>query len=262
MPDSSVAAAFGGIGADELRLRDPGDEATSCGNLEHGTSGGDGNPAETCSSSVSRPTIGVASRDTRQRCVVSWGSVDGRGKNGVMAQRGPRSGSPLTGACTDGRTGSSSGDGAGGAGRGAGQYVGRRRGGGGGVAKCEGGDEDAWQADPSRGGGGGSREILENGSRCSRARGPRNTKCSNKGGGYGEGWEGPGAAIPDCASIRRMEAVRRGEEGDASLIGGVKSRRRFYLQGERCRARYIFGAGGGLARNINVPLVVCEGTLV
>ena len=102
MPDSSVAAAFGGIGADELRLRDPGDEATSCGNLEHGTSGGDGNPAETCSSSVSRPTIGVASRDTRQRCVVSLGSVDGRGKNGVMAQRGPRSGSPLTGACTDG----------------------------------------------------------------------------------------------------------------------------------------------------------------
>lgn len=233
--DSNVAAAFEGMGADQLLPRHAGDEITGCGTLEHGASGGGGNLAETYSSSISRPTICVAPRDTGQRGVVTWGRVDGRERSGDMVQRGPRSGSPLRGGGPGGRTGRGGGDGGGGAAGDAGQYRGRRRGGGGGDGDERGG-EDGWQAGPSRGGGG-SRERSGKGSHCSRVRGPRNSKCSTKDGGCGEGWGGAEIAIPDCASIRRMEAVRRGEEGGAFLIGGVKSRRRSYMQGERYRAK-------------------------
>lgn len=241
--DSSAAQASQDIGTEQQQTRTFGSEAMGHGTLEHAASGGDGNPAETYLSSISHPIFGGASRHPRQRGV-TWGSVDERKGSG---DSGPRSGSPLRGGYADGRTGGRVSDGGGGGGcsaaaAGAGQHGDHKIGGGMGAAD-ESCDEGTWQTEPSRAGG---RERAEEGSHCSRVRGSRIAKHGIKGEGHRINWEGPQGAMPGRNSIRRMEAVRRGEGGGAYLIGGVKSRRRGYLQGERCRVRRILGARGGL----------------
>lgn len=256
-----MAAASQGIGAEHLRPRNIGNEATGYVILEHDSSGGGEISAETHPSSVSHPTVCGASRHPRQRGAVTWGSVDGRKGSGDVGKRRPRSRSPLRGGYADGGSGGSDGDRGGDASGGA-EQNGGQRGGGSGGAKYERCNEDLWQIEYSRGGGSGGWKRAEEGSHCSRVRVPRNIKCRTKAVGHGKGWEGPGVAMPDRDSIRRMEAVRRGEEGGPSLIGGVKSRRRGYLQGERYRARNIIGARGGLGRDRIVSLVVCIDMLV
>lgn len=241
--DSSAAQASQDIGTEQQQTRTFGSEAMGHGTLEHAASGGDGNPAETYLSSISHPIFGGASRHPRQRGV-TWGSVEERKGSGDAR---PRSGSPLRGGYADGRTGGRVSDGGGGGGcsaaaAGAGQHGDHKIGGGMGAAD-ESCDEGTWQTEPSRAGG---RERAEEGSHCSRVRGSRIAKHGIKGEGHRINWEGPQGAMPGRNSIRRMEAVRRGEGGGAYLIGGVKSRRRGYLQGERCRVRRILGARGGL----------------
>ncbi|CAM9128554.1 unnamed protein product, partial [Laminaria digitata] len=188
--DSNVAAASQGIGAEHLRPRNIGNEATGYVILEHDSSGGGEYSAETHPSSVSRPTICGASRHPRQRGAVTWGSVDGRKGSGDVGKRRPRSGSPLRGGYADGGSGGSDGDRGGDASGGA-EQNGGQRGGGSGGAKYERCNEDLWQIEFSRGGGSVGWKRAEEGSRCSRVRVPRNIKCSTKAGGHGKGWEGP-----------------------------------------------------------------------